>query len=127
MTWFARILIGLIALFFLVWAFRFFFMPEAIATEFSIAPIGAAGLSTVRGDLGGAFFAIGAFALLGLRPGAAQWLYAAAAVIGAVAIGRTIGFAFDGTLPTTVVPFVIEVVFVVMLLFGARTLRNSER
>jgi hypothetical protein len=127
MTLFARILIGLIALFFLVWAFRFFFMPEAIATEFSIAPLGTAGLSTIRGDLGGAFFAIGAFSLLGLRAGGAWWLYAAAAVIGAVAIGRAIGFAFDGMLPTTVVPFVIEVVFVVVLLFGARTLQSAGR
>jgi hypothetical protein len=123
MTLVARILVGLVALFFLAFSFRFFFLPEGIATEFAVAPLGVAGLSTIRGDLGGAFFAIGAFALMGLRAGAAQWLCASAAVIGAVAVGRTFGFAIDGMLPTTLVPFIVEVVFVVILLFGARTLR----
>jgi hypothetical protein len=123
MTLLARILVGLVAVFFLAFSFRFFFLPEAIATELAITPIGVAGLSTIRGDLGGAFFAIGAFALMGLRAGATQWLHASAAVIGAVAIGRTFGFAIDGMLPTTVVAFIVEVVFVIILLFGARTLR----
>ncbi len=120
----ARILVGLVALFFLAFSFRFFFLPEGIAADFAIAPLGVAGLSTIRGDLGGAFFAIGVFALLGLRAGATQWLYASAAIVGAVAFGRTVGFAIDGLLTTTLVPFLIEVAFVAILLIGARALRN---
>jgi hypothetical protein len=40
-------------------------------------------------------------------------------------VGRIFGFAIDGLLPTTLVPFIVEVVFVVILLFGARTLRAA--
>jgi len=122
MTLLARILIGLIALFFLVYGLRFFFTPDAMAVVMFIAPTGAAGLSTIRGDLGGAFFATGVFALLGMRHQATHWLYAAAGIIGAIAFGRLFGFVFDGTVPNAVIGFVVEVVFVVVLLVGARQL-----
>ena len=122
MTLLARILIGLIALFFLAYGLRFFFTPDAMAAVMFVAPVGAAGLSTIRGDLGGAFFATGVFALLGMRHQATHWLYAAAGIIGAIAFGRLFGFAFDGTVPNAVIGFVVEVVFVVVLLVGARQL-----
>jgi Domain of unknown function (DUF4345) len=117
-----KFLVGLVALFFLVWGVRFIFTPEAMAAAFSIVPNGEAGLATVRGDLGGAFVAIGAFAALGLWQRDAHWLWAAMAVIGAIAIGRIVGFAFDGFEPMTVVPFVVELVFIAVLLFGVRRL-----
>ena len=67
MTILVRTLIGLIALIFVAWGLRFIFTPEAMAAEFAITPSGVAGLSTIRGDLGGAFPAIGLFAAMGLR------------------------------------------------------------
>ncbi len=121
----ARILIGLVALFFLFLAFRFYFMPDAAAAAFFISPAGVAGLSTIRGDLGGAFFATGAFTLLGLRLGATRWLHAAAGILAATAVGRAIGFAFDGVAPSALIGITIEIVCVAILLFGARTLRVS--
>ena len=54
MTLIARILAGLVALFFVVMGLRFYFTPETLAAEFAITPVGVAGLSTIRGDLGGA-------------------------------------------------------------------------
>ena len=99
---------------------RFYFTPDAMAPEFSIVPLGVAGLSTIRGDLGGAFIAIGVLIALGLQANAARWLYAAAGIISAVAFGRVIGFVADGTVPNSVVPFVVEVVFIVVLLAAAR-------
>ena len=123
----AQILVGLVAAFFLVWGLRFFFTPDAMAAAFSIAPSGIPGVSTVRGDLGGMFVAVGLFAALGLRRGNYRLLHAAATIVGAVAFGRVIGFAFDGTPMTTVVPFVAELVFIAMLLFGAHRLRPENR
>jgi hypothetical protein len=123
MTLLARILVGLVAAFFLVWGLRFYFSPDAMAAAFSIAPSGIAGVSTVRGDLGGMFVAVGLLAALGIRRGAYRSLHAAATIVGAVAFGRVIGFAYDGTPMTTVVPFVAELVFLAVLLFGAQRLR----
>jgi hypothetical protein len=121
----ARILVGLVALFFVVWGLRFYFMPSAMAGEFLIAPTDAGGWSTLRGDLGGLFIAVGVFAALGLRPGYARRLWTAATIVGAVAFGRLIGFVADGPTATTVVPFVAELVFIAILAFGARTLRGD--
>jgi Domain of unknown function (DUF4345) len=124
MIWTARILLGLIALFFLVSAFRFFFMPEAIAEEFFIVPSGVAGLSTIRADLGGGFFAVGTFVLLGTLGRGAHWLYAAATFLAAAAVGRAIGLMLDGAVPNALIAFGAEVVFVLVLLFAARALRT---
>ncbi len=127
MTWLARILVGLVAAFFLVWGLRFYFSPDSMAAEFSIAPSGIPGVSTVRGDLGGLFIAVGLLAASGLRRGSHRLLYSAATIVGAVAFGRVVGFAFEGTPMTTVVPFVAELVFVAILLFGAMRLRVENR
>ncbi|HEY6599707.1 MAG TPA: DUF4345 family protein [Pseudomonadales bacterium] len=116
----ARILAGLVGLFFVVWGLRFYFAPEALAAEFAITPLGVAGLSTIRGDLGGAFVAIGGLIAFGLQSNAPRWLYTAALILGAVALGRAIGFVADGTVPSTVVPFVVELVFIAVLLAAAR-------
>ena len=96
-----------------------------MAGEFFIAPTDAAGWSTVRGDLGGLFIAVGAFAALGLRSGYARRLWTAATIVGAVAFGRLIGFVTDGPTPTALVAFVTELVFIAFLAFGARTLRDE--
>ena len=125
MTLFSKILVGLVALFFVVWGVRFYFTPEAMAGAFSIVPSGVAGLATVRGDLGGAFMATGLFAVLGIWKGAAHWLWAAIGVIGSIAVGRIVGFALDGTDPMTIVPFVVELVFIAVLFFGARRLATT--
>ena len=127
MKWLARILVGLVAAFFFVWGLRFYFSPDEMAAEFFIAASGATGLSTVRGDLGGLFVGVGLLAGAGLRRGSYRLLYTAATVIGAVAFGRFVGFAFDGTPMTSVVPFVAELVFVAILLFGACQLRVEKR
>ena len=96
-----------------------------MAAAFSIAPAGLPGVSTVRGDLGGMFVSVGLFAGLGLRRGAYRSLHTAATIVGAVAFGRLIGFAFDGAPIATVVPFVAELVFIAVLLFGAQRLRTE--
>ena len=62
-----------------------------------------------------------------MRRGSHRLLYTAATIIGAVAFGRFVGFAFDGTPVTSVVPFVAELVFVAILLFGALRLRTEIR
>lgn len=126
MTFLVRTLIGLIALFFLALSLLFIFTPETMAAEFAISPSGAAGLSTIRGDLGGAFLAVSLFAALGLRRGARQWLYAAATLLGAIALGRLIGFAFDGIPSAVVIPFTTELALIAALVYAARRLRSED-
>jgi hypothetical protein len=118
-----RIVLTLVGLFFLLAGLRFVFTPDAIAAQFHVAPVGLAGLSTLRGDFGGAFLAIAAFVGMGLRPGGTRWLHAASLVLALIAAGRVVGFVVDGVAPDTLVPFVVELVFVGLLLIGARRLQ----
>jgi len=122
MTTTIRVLVGLVALFFVVYGLRFALTPEPMAAEFSILAAGAPGLATVRGDLGGAFLATGIFACLGLANRARPWLYAAAIVLGTIATCRIAGFAIDGVSQRTLAPFIAELVMVAILLWGARRL-----
>ena len=122
MTALVRVLVGLVALFFVVFSARFLLTPEAIAAEFAILPAGVPGLATVRADLGGAFLAVGIFSILGLAQRARPWLYAAAIVVGTIASCRIVGFALDGLNRVTAAPFVVELIMVAILLAGARRL-----
>jgi hypothetical protein len=121
-----RSVLGLIALFFIVLGLRFVLTPESTAAEFFLTPLGAAGLSTVRGDLGGAFVAIGTFIVLGLRPGAAHWLHAAMLALIAVIIGRLVGFIVDGPAEPALLACTIEAAFIALLAIGARRLQQAS-
>jgi len=125
MVWVVRVTLGLIALFFVVGGLRFMLTPESMAAEFFISPLGVAGLSTVRADLGGAFVAVGVFIVLGLRPGATQWLYAAAIANAAFAVARGVGMVADGVVAHAVTACVVEVVIFVLLVIGARRLQHA--
>lgn len=125
MVWTMRIVVGLIGLFFLVFGLRFVFTPMDMAAEFLLTPDGIGGLSTVRGDLGGAFIAVAVFTALGLRPGGAHWLYAAATVNVTIAVARVVGFLVDGTTETAITAFVFELVFAALLVIAGRRLSRT--
>lgn len=116
-----RIVLGLIAAFFIVFGVRFMLTPDAMAAAFFISPAGAAGLSTIRGDLGGAFIGMGACIVLGLTL-ATRWLHAAALILGAIVVGRLVGMVADGVPQSAVMACAVEVVFIVLLEVGARRL-----
>jgi len=90
------------------------FMPEVMAAQFNISPIGIHGLSTVRGDLGGLFLGLAVMSFLGLqRP---LMLFAASILLGAVAIGRVFGFLFDGVTSFTVMLCLVEVMLMAIFI-----------
>jgi hypothetical protein len=120
-----RLVIGLIGLFFLIFGLRFVFTPDVMAAEFFLSPLGVAGLSNLRSDLGGAFLAIAVFIALGLRAGATVWLHAAAIAIATIAVARAVGMVLDGPAESVIIAFVAEVVFVALLLIGGRRLAAS--
>lgn len=121
-----RIVLGLMAAFFIVMGLRFMAMPEDAAVSVYLEAQGAAGAGTVRGDLGGMFLAAGLIVLVGLMPRTEHWLYSAAILVGCVAIGHVVSLAFDGYTETAVRALALEVVFVVLLVIGALRLRVRD-
>ncbi len=79
-----------------------------------------AGLSLARADLGGFFVGAALLCVLGLRTGQGQLLNAVAVLIGAIAIGRTIGLFVDGFHGTMALLIGIEIAMVAVLLLSAR-------
>jgi hypothetical protein len=61
-----RAVLGSIALFVFAWGLRLVFTRDTMGAEFFVAPVGTGGLSTIRGDLGGALLAASDFIAPGL-------------------------------------------------------------
>ncbi len=91
-----RILIGAIALLFLVMGLGYMFDPASNAADLSVTPIGEHGLNTLRGDLGGLFLASTVLLVLGLVQRKIEWFLSVAVFMSVIATGRIIGFIIDG-------------------------------
>jgi hypothetical protein len=129
-----KIVVGLIGLYLIAIAGMWMLMPETVSVQFGITLNGVQGLSTGRGDIGGMFLATGILCLLGLRShaSASVFLYSGSIILGAIALGRLIGFVADELVAMTVVPFVVELGFVVAMcglayLYGRRNSHQVEK
>ena len=103
---------------------RSMFTPASMGEAVAIAPEGRAGLSTIRGVLGGLFLACVAMLALGLATHQATWFLAVAIVMGVVILGRLVGIVADGFDKAVVPPLVVELVIAGVLVsaysvFGA--------
>ncbi|MBL4620907.1 MAG: DUF4345 family protein [Immundisolibacteraceae bacterium] len=123
-----QILVGLVGLFCIAMAGQLMVAPEMGVAQFSISLTGIQGLSSARADLGGMFLATAILSFLGIKGGklAAGFLFAAAIIMGSVALGRIIGFALDGIVQMTLIPFIFELIFVAVLVAGANATQRSN-
>ena len=125
MIWIARLLAGAVALLFIATGLRFMLAPADMSMQFFVRADGAAGLSTLRGDLGGAFVGLGTLVLIGLRRGYQELLLAVVLVLVAIIVGRLIGYVVDGVELEAVRSAVVEVVLIAMLLAARSLLRRA--
>ena len=115
-----KVVVGLIALLLLFMGVNLMFIdPAGAAAGFNVTPLGADGLNTLRGDLGGMFVSGGVLLVLGIIQQKAQWFYAAAILMGLIALGRLVGFVVDGGPSDVTMPaFIAELVFVAVFTFA---------
>lgn len=106
----ARILLCLVALFFLFFGLRLMFQPTAAAAGLQFAADSTLGWSNVRALFGGAIAAIGVMPLIAAVK--AEIVHARAAVIFliCVIVGRLLGFVFDGVHENAMVVLVVPTV-----------------
>ena len=105
-----QIAVGIVGLPLFALGLRSMFSPKSMAQAVAIAPEGPAGLSTVRGVLGGLFLACAAMLAVGLATGQTLWFLAVAIVMGVVIVGRGVGIVADGFDKAVVPPIVVELV-----------------
>jgi hypothetical protein len=121
-----RVLTALLGILLAVpFALRWVFSPESMAAEQGIALSGPAAFSHMRGDTGGAFFAVGALALLGLYRKEPGYLEAVALIMACIIAGRLYGIARDGFDPRVGVALAVELIGAAASVATARQLRSS--
>lgn len=97
------------------------FNPMGMLERFAVQPQGMHGLNTLRADIGGLLLGSATLMLLGAWRNNTTWLLAAAVMMGAVAVGRLVGLAFDGFEAAVVPPLVVELVIAGVAIFAHRS------
>lgn len=113
-----QILVGLATLMLSGLGIMSMFAPQKMVTNFSVEPVGKAGLNTIRSVMGGLFLASVTILVLGLTSGDTEGYFFVAIVLIAVAIGRVVGLIFDGFDKAVIPPLVLELVIAGVLLFS---------
>ncbi len=121
-----KIVVGLMALLFVLLGFGVMFNPASAPGQYGVEALGIVGQSTLRGDLGGMFVGSAVMLAWGILRGQTMLFLAVAVLMGTIACGRLVGFVVDGANTQTIAPFVVELVMVVILVFahmrlGSRT------
>ncbi len=120
-----KIVVGVISLLLLFLGLGAVIEPSVSATQFGLTPNGIVGLSTLRSDIGGMFVTGGVLLALGLVRGQTLWFLAVALLMGFIALGRLVGFVVDGFDQRLLMPFIFELVFVVVLVVAHRQLSTD--
>ena len=121
-------LIFLVGLFDLFMAGSFLMNPQTTASGevFGIAPIGVAGLSTIRGDMT-SFFGVGAVCMMvGAWRRNADLLLVPAMIFGTTLAGRAVNLAVVGAYPGWVAPMAVEAFHVALALAAWRLLPHHK-
>jgi ribonuclease Z len=92
--------------------------PARAAARFGLETAGAAGLISLRADLGGLFIGLAVMCGAALWTGRQTWSRAAAAVLGAVAVGRGIGWMGNGGAAGDAMDLAIELAVIAALALG---------
>src|SRR5271155_3116679 len=91
-----RYLSGFAGLFFLALGLMFLFAPGRQTVQFALLPSGSAGLSTMRGDIGGLFLGMALFCVLGAIRGSVRLLAVPASFLAFIILGRLLNLILDG-------------------------------
>ncbi len=121
-----RYLSGFAGVFFVVLGLTFLLAPGSEFDRFALLPSGNAGLSTLRGDMGGLFLGMGLFALLGAIRGAARFLAIPATILSFIIFGRLLNLMFDGRSTTGLQSMAIEFLIAVVLCLTIASVANGR-
>lgn len=106
-------------------AMGWLFTPEANAATLGISLDGPAAFNHMRGDTGGAFFAIGSLALLGVFRKEPGYLEATSFIMVSIVVGRLLGIGLDGFDPQIPQAIGFETVTALVTFLAARQFRSE--
>jgi len=103
-------LVGLSCLFLAGLGTKTMFAPKSMAGILNVEPETPAGLSTVRGNIGGLFVGCSIVLATGLVTSNKTLFLAVAMIMSVVVVGRLVGIAVDGFDKKVLIPLVAEVI-----------------
>lgn len=119
------VLTVLIALNFLVMGLRWAVAPSGAAEALNMSLFNGAALSSQIGDVGGLFFGMGLFVLLGIVTKKREWFLATSLLVYAIAVFRILAWLFHGA--SLVMPLIVpEIVIGTLLLIAAKKLTADQ-
>ena len=122
MIWIARIAIALVGLFSLAMGVMALASPVQLGQALGIGALTPLGLNSLRADLGAFFLASAIASFLALFFGRPGWMWGVACLYGLAVAGRFLGIAVDGAPEGIAQPVTVELVLVVLSVYGARAL-----
>lgn len=121
-----RLLAGLIGVLFLALGLMLLFTPARQTAQFEVLATGNAGLSTMRGDLGGLFLGMAVFTLIGAISASKMWLTVPAVFLSFIVLGRLMNLMLDGRSSEAVQALLLELVLIAILLLAIASLRRVQ-
>jgi ribonuclease Z len=103
----------------------FFLVPDDAARAFGLAAIDAAGLASLRADLGGLFAGLALVCTVAARTGLRSWFAAGAMFLGAIVSGRILTWIINAGPSGDVASLVIELAVLAILINGMRGSKPS--
>jgi hypothetical protein len=125
MQTFVRIIVGLVGVFAILLAARFFQNPAAPAATLGITPVGELGIATLRGDFGGFFGVCGILALAAAIRNSAALVTAPLLAIAIALTGRIVSYAIDGGGAPVLQPMLVELTLLIVFGAGRATLART--
>jgi ribonuclease Z len=117
----SRALVALASLLFAVVALAIWAAPAPAAHALGLEPIRPGGAAVIRTDLGGLFAGLSLLCAAAARTRRSSWSLAAAAIVGAIVVGRTLGWISNRRIGADLPELLIELVLVAALLALARS------
>src|SRR5262245_29722181 len=118
----SRLFVSLAAVTFFAVGLQFWFAPQQAAQQFGLAAIHSVGNINLRADLGGLFIGLGLLCAIGAWTMKRAALVSAAALLGAVLVGRIVGWVVDGQADIGARELAIELVAMAALLVLSKTI-----
>ncbi len=115
-----------VGLFFLALGLMFLLSPGNQVMQFALLPSGNAGLSSLRGDMGGLFLGMALFSLLGAIRGSFRLLAIPASFLGFIILRRLLNLMLDGRSAIGVQSILIEIAMEAFLVFAIVSLRQGR-
>lgn len=116
MTRVYQVLIGGFAALFAFMGAQFYLTPVEAGGNFGLEAMSPVGLNALHGDLGGLFVASSLLLLWALIRSNGHMLRAVAVLMGAIALGRVIGFATGPVVVDSVIALAVEIAVVAVTL-----------